>query len=456
MSPEDPKKGLTPLIMTVTQDGLHYPERSLLATIDGQHVGTLHEYRNLWRFQYTATWCEHPEGFDISPWLPRREENIADGSTSRPVQWYFDNLLPEEHQRIRMADDAQVAGSDNFALLAHYGKEFAGSLTLLAPGESLAHGHRLPLTDPDLSHRIGNLPRLSLAAGAEKRMSLAGAQHKLAVIEDDGALYQPVGTETSTHILKPDSTDAAYPHTVVNEYFTMRLAKAMGLITANVQRRYVPDPVFLVERFDRQATGRHVVRRHAIDACQLLNLDAGSKYTAGSIKALAQIVQHCREKLSTRRRLFDWLIFNVLVGNDDAHLKNLSFLVDCNGMDLAPHYDLLSTVAGKTQAYTQPHATWPQASTLAWDILGVKRFVDITPSVLVAAADALGLPERMAARRVAELATLAVTEAEMLYGTIERENEQWAQVAGVTLDGEMRLLRTIIHTVIRDMATQLG
>jgi serine/threonine-protein kinase HipA len=38
---------------------------------------------------------------------------------------------------------------------------------------------------------------------------------------------------------------------------------------------------------------------------------------------------------------------------------------------------------------------------------------------------------------------------------VEQENPQWASVAGVTLEGEMRMLRTIIHGVIKHMAAQL-
>jgi len=445
-----------PALGDVFLEGLHYPERSLLATLDGQPVGTLHEHRNLWRFEYAPTWRDHPESFDLSPWLPRSHSPLLDGSTSRPVQWYFDNLLPEDQQRTRMAQDAGLRGSDDFALLTHYGAESAGSLTLLPPHVTLAPGSRARLPDAELSQRIQNLPRHSLAGGAEKRMSLAGAQHKLAVIEDQGLLYQPVGTETSTHVLKPDSTDPDYPHTVINEYFVMRLARAMGLMVPEVQRRYVPEPVFLIERFDRVTDGGSTRRMHAIDACQLLNLQRGDKYSAGSLQTLDAAIHYCRERLNTRRRLFDWLVFNVLTGNDDAHLKNLSFLVGTGGTDLAPHYDLLSTVAGRSRAYKEDSPSWPQASTLAWDLLGVQRFADITPALLVDAGIQLGLPSRLAQRRLAEMTSSVVPLAESVKAAIETENSYWADVAGVTLYGEMRMVRTIIEVVIKEMARQLA
>src|SRR3546814_5265696 len=83
------------------------------------------------------------------------------------------------------------------------------------------HGRTVALSDAELSARIRALPQHSLAAGAQKCMSLAGAQHKLAVILRDGQLLQPVGSEPSTHILKPDHPDPDYPHSAVNEWFVI-------------------------------------------------------------------------------------------------------------------------------------------------------------------------------------------------------------------------------------------
>ncbi|MFM9526501.1 HipA N-terminal domain-containing protein, partial [Listeria monocytogenes] len=68
---------------------------------------------------------------DLCPNLARARGSIVDSSSQRPVQWYFDNLLPEEGQRQLLAKDARLDASDAFALLAYYGAESAGSLTLL-------------------------------------------------------------------------------------------------------------------------------------------------------------------------------------------------------------------------------------------------------------------------------------------------------------------------------------
>src|SRR3546814_1136121 len=106
------------------------------------------------------------------------------------------------------------------------------------------------------------------------------------------------------------------------------------------------------------------------DVCSsdlLLNLDRQFKYQQGSIEVLAKIASLCRNKLQTRWRLYDWLIFNILTGNNDAHLKNMSFLVGPEGVNLAPHYDMLSTACYESRAYEKD--AWPSASTLAWPLL---------------------------------------------------------------------------------------
>lgn len=82
--------------------------RSLRASINQTDVGTLQEVGGLWSFQYTADWLGNPLGFALSPHLPLTAEPLLDGASQRPVQWYFDNLLPEEGQRVLLAGDARL------------------------------------------------------------------------------------------------------------------------------------------------------------------------------------------------------------------------------------------------------------------------------------------------------------------------------------------------------------
>ena len=105
--------------------------RFLRASINQTDVGSLQEVDGLWSFQYDGAWLGNPHGFALSPHLPMVAESLLDGASQRPVQWYFDNLLPEEGQRVLLAADARLDTADAFGLLAWYGAESAGSLFLL-------------------------------------------------------------------------------------------------------------------------------------------------------------------------------------------------------------------------------------------------------------------------------------------------------------------------------------
>ena len=382
---------------------------------------------------------------------------MLDGASQRPVQWYFDNLLPEEDQRVLLAKDARLDAADAFGLLAWYGAESAGSVTLLPPEAAPQTIELLrPLPDDALQARIRQLPKSPLTHAAIKRMSLAGAQHKLAVVLEDGALFEPAGATPSTHILKPDHPDADYPHSVINEWFVMRLARRLGLDVPEVHRRYVPSPVYLIDRFDRVAGAQGWQRRHAIDACQLLGLDRSFKYTQGSMDSLAALANACRSPAVARSRLFGWLVFNVLVGNSDAHLKNLSFLVSHEGVQLAPFYDLLSVATYDSPAFDK--SGWPAQTQLAWPILGVRHFSDIRRGLLLEAGVALNLVKGTAERLLENLRSRIVSEAEALYAEVEAENARIAHARpelAATMAGESRCVRAISHTVIKEMARQI-
>ena len=432
--------------------------RSLRALINQREVGHLREVAGLWSFQYAASWLNHPQAFALSPHLPLSAEPLLDGASQRPVQWYFDNLLPEEGQRTLLAGDARLDAADAFGLLAWYGAESAGSLTLLPPEAAHQATEPLrPLPDEPLQARILQMPKAPLTHAAIKRMSLAGAQHKLAVVLQEGALFEPAGATPSTHILKPDHPDEDYPHSVINEWFVMRLAQRLGLDVPNVHRRYVPSPVYLVDRFDRVPGPQGWQRRHAIDACQLLGLDRGFKYSQGSMDSLAALARACRSPAVARTRLFGWLVFNVLVGNSDAHLKNLSFLVSHEGVQLAPFYDLLSVATYDSPAFDKNG--WPAQTPLAWPILGVHHFSNIHRGVLLQAGEALNLAKGTAERLLENLCHRVMPEAETLYAEVEADNARIVQTRpelAATLAGELRCLRAILHTVLKEMTKQIA
>jgi serine/threonine-protein kinase HipA len=393
--------------------------RELKIYVDEIQVGTLGEDNSIWVLDYDPAWAARDDSFDLSPALPRATLRHLDGATLRPVQWYFDNLLPEEELRRVAAADAGLKDQDDaFALLQFLGAESAGSLTLLPPGVPLPQDRALqPLGYPDLSKRIRQLPRSSLSRRAPKRMSVAGAQHKLLAVVKGADLYEPVGATPSTHILKPDHPNAQiYPASAFLEQLTMRMAAAAGLSVPEVGLLHVPEPVYVIERFDRKMDARlmrpesgaqapAVQRLHIIDACQLLNKSRLFKHSGATVEALRGAIERTGDILALPQRVFRWLVFNLLVANDDCHLKNLSFIVQANTISLAPHYDLLATGVYHTATFAGADGRWPDVEMTIPLASHVTRFRGVTPEAVLAAATALGVPPTVAVRVAREVVT---------------------------------------------------
>lgn len=438
--------------------------RELAVSINEQLVGYLRESEDLWHFEYSAAWTRAAEGFDLAPALVRSQPLHSDGATHRPVQWYFDNLLPEEGLRVILAKEARVPADDAFALLAYFGAESAGSLVLRDPETPapVEHGMK-PLPLAELSRRIANLPKASLSQGAPKKMSLAGAQHKLPIVFDHGQLFEPLPATPSTHILKPNHLlGDHYPSSVMNEYFTMRLAKEVGLAVPEVHRMYVPQPIYIVERFDRLrgAFSDDARRLHVIDTCQLLNKSPAFKYAGANLDTLVRAAELCRERALARQHLYRWLVFNILVGNSDNHLKNISFRVDTSGIHVAPAYDLLCTAVYETRAMANENSTWPETS-MAIPLGAATTFARVTRAHVVAAGRALGLAEATAERLLADLARAVPAAAERLVAEIQAGvNEAVSaspdpEAARAHVEGEMRLLRAAQKMILSEMAARL-
>ena len=320
------------------------------------------------------------------------------------------------------------------------------ALTLLKADETITNRGELSLTFAELNQRIGRLPIAPLSSPHAKRMSLAGAQHKMAVIYRDGHLFEPIGNTLSTHILKPDHRHPEhYPHTAVNEWFVMQLAKDCGLNVPLTYFRQVPDPIFIIERFDRTKKAEQaLVRDHTLDGCQLLSVVGWAKYTGSTIKNLNRLIDLCRVKALTRQAIFKWMLFNTLVGNGDAHLKNLSVFCQPQGNTLTPHYDLLSTTV-----YHEP-GKWGEAE-LSWPIGNAQYFNQVTVAELIRFGEAIGLKKRFLDKAITEMVTNINHRASTLYDAIVKTQTDSRPHAG-----ELRHLRQIIHGVIKDMTKQLS
>jgi len=419
--------------------------RVLNAYINQWPVGVLKDTNGVWSFEYTQSWIR--EGFPLSPALPLQTEILIDGSTYRQVQNFFDNLLPEETARRLMAADAGIDVADRFGLIEYYGAESAGAITLLPSNEIPIQNCELQLLDFSmLSARIKQLPKAALTKGAPKRMSLAGAQHKLAICfaPETSVLNEPVGETASTHILKPDHNDTVnYPHSVMNEWFVMKLAALAGLDVPSVHHLHVPEAVYLIERFDRTRENGTLIRNHILDGCQMLMLPPESKYRDCTVENLIKLGSMCNEPAATRKKLFNWLVFNFLTGNGDAHLKNLSFFAAADGYILAPHYDLLNTSCyGTSNEWMRETMVTALDDVVEYQEVNLKTLLNVAIKMKVGAAKNIEKDLRAMCQKV-------MKGAESLYKKLEDVNEAQADLMRLT-PGEFRQLRSIIYGPIKE------
>jgi serine/threonine-protein kinase HipA len=298
-------------------------------------------------FEYDAGWTER--GLPpISRSLPVRTQPYGD----RLTRAFFGNLLPEGAVRDILAARFQVSPEDEFALLAEIGRDCAGAIAIVDPGEQDAQ--RAPgvdwLTEEALEHAIAELPRnpLHVAPGEDIRISLAGAQDKLAVVVEGDRTGLPVGGQASTHIVKAGLEH--FEATPSNEAFCLALARELGLEAPDAEvRRIGRREVLVIERYDRSRHGGRVEREHQEDFCQALGVPARAKYEEHGGPGVADSIELLRRAADDPAgevpRFLDALFFDLLIGNHDAHAKNFSLLYSRAEphVRMAPLYDLLST-----------------------------------------------------------------------------------------------------------------
>ncbi len=302
-------------------------------------------------FQYSASYLASEHSQQISLSLPLQAEEF-DGSISKS---WFANLLPEGEIRAHIASKLRVSERNEYAILRGIGGDCAGALRLLPESAPKAtEGKLIQLPWNELEAKIASTPRPSLLAlvlqEGELRLSLAGAQDKLPVHIFNGQLALPSGNIASTHLLKISS--GSFPDLVQNELFCLTLARLVGLATPDVKMADTKTPILLVDRYDRfTGPDGDIHRLHQEDFCQALGVPPESKYENEGGPSLAQLFEvlarGSQTPLPDKRDLLKWVLFNFIIGNADAHAKNISFLYEQRGHKkrprLAPFYDLVCT-----------------------------------------------------------------------------------------------------------------
>ena len=348
-------------------------------------------------FSYAGDWLASPGAPALSASLPKRAKPFS----RRECRPFFGGLLPDEGQREAAAQALGVSRANDFALLDRLGGDVAGALQLLPPDalpqSAAVNAKPIALDDEGLIAVLDALPARPLLAGqAGLRLSLAGAQAKVPVVLVDGKIALPLPGQPTTHILKPSIPH--FPGSTENEAFVMRLAAAVGLDVAPVEPRMVRGRRFLlVTRYDRARGADGVRRIHQEDFCQALGVPPETKYAAeggpGFKECFALLRRVSARPAADALKLLDAAIFNLIVGNADAHGKNFSILYDAKGPRLAPLYDLLSTVA------------WPElSSSMAMKMGRRARLEEMDENGWRGLAEAAGLSELLVKKNAGSMA----------------------------------------------------
>lgn len=324
--------------------------KQLKVILLGQEVGILEQSpEGKISFHYSAEWLAHEASRPLSQSLPLRTEKFEE----RDCTPFFGGLLPEEQNREIIAKNLGISARNDYAMLREIGGECAGAVSLIpleTTAATVTSGYQA-ISEAELLEILDQLPQRPLLAGRpEIRLSLAGAQNKVALYIDTAGYALPLQESPSSHILKPEM--AHFPGLADNEAYCLRLAAAVGLNVCEAEVRQLgPHRCLLVSRYDRLMRNGAIQRLHQEDFCQALAVPSSIKYQSEGGPGLIQCFDLVRKASTTPARdllqLFNAVLFNTLIGNHDAHGKNFSLLYgsagDPHSIRLAPFYDLIST-----------------------------------------------------------------------------------------------------------------
>jgi serine/threonine-protein kinase HipA len=265
---------------------------------------------------------------------------------TRRVPPFFSNLLPEGSLREYLARLADVNPEREFFLLAVLGADLPGALVVTpldGDGKPVEPRHHEEEDSPD------NAP----ASAGVLRFSLAGVQLKFsAIAEASGGLTIPAGGMGGSWIVKLPSH--RFPAVPENEFAMLELARRVGIAvpenrlvpTAEIQglpekARTPGENALAVRRFDRLPDGKSV---HMEDFAQVFGQFPDNKYKFHSYANIAAVLW-AEAGDAAVWEFIRRLVFSVLIGNADMHLKNWSLLYpDRRSPVLSPAYDFVATL----------------------------------------------------------------------------------------------------------------
>ncbi|MGA6164105.1 type II toxin-antitoxin system HipA family toxin [Amycolatopsis magusensis] len=323
------------------------PERRLLVLLHGHKVGRLQQRGAYTRFYFDDDYLQDPHRSILGLAF---EENPGGQKVERQrLPSWFSNLLPEERLRRWIAAQRGVPLHREVDLLLEVGRDLSGAVQVI-DDEEAAGNVQWPDGSIRRTRTRGKRSPDELSVQG-LRFSLAGVTMKFSMVRVGERLTLPAVDELGDWIVK--LPDASFPGVPQNEFAMMSLAKRVGLDVPEILMRHrdelpeIPDPLwangepwaYSVRRFDRDESR---VPIHIEDLAQVVGVYPEDKYDS-NFETVAALMYR-RSDTDSLREFIRRFVFNVAIGNSDAHLKNWSFLYP-NGRSvrISPVYDLVAT-----------------------------------------------------------------------------------------------------------------
>lgn len=236
--------------------------------------------------------------------------------------------------------------------LDHAGPNRIGALNVQKEREGVPHVGILP-KEIDLEYLLDAAGRVEdglpvpaqleyFFAGAP---SLGGARPK-ALVEDGGRQW------IAKFPARGDTMDMAWI-----EYGTLKLAERAGLRVPPLRLVTLPGQrnVMMIQRFDRLSEAEAFAKIHMVSALTMLGIHESESHQAHYADIARVIEQYgaVGAVRTDRTELFKRMVFNILVSNDDDHLRNHAFIYSSQdgGWRLSPLYDVVPRNSSAYERY---------------------------------------------------------------------------------------------------------
>ncbi|MEI6950800.1 HipA domain-containing protein [Paraflavisolibacter sp. H34] len=204
---------------------------------------------------------------------------------------------------------------------------------------------------PTLSFEAPKAGNLAFFEPHLRRLSLSGVQLKFSLRREQATLL--LTEKGGEYILKPvppTQLYAAIGEAPENEHLTMQIARQVfGMPTAANALIHFADgaPAYLARRFDRRADGSKYLQEDFAQISGKSRSTHGEHYKyEGSYEDVGRLIQrYVAAYMPALEAFFRLVVFNYVISNGDAHLKNFSlYRLETGEYRLTPAYDLMSTV----------------------------------------------------------------------------------------------------------------